>query len=260
MATYVIGDVHGCVQELEKLVEKIAPKQTDALWFVGDLVGKGAHEWEVLTLVQGLANAKVILGNHDLHFLAERLSSKPTQAVTSGQRAVLEFICQQHLALWHEKTDSLCVHAGIDRSWSVPQTLQYAREIESLLQGSKTRQNLFNTMYSNTANQWHEDLVGVVRRQTIINILTRIRVVSKKEQQIDLKFSGGLDEVAEGYQPWYESINKWPCARIVFGHWAALQGESKNLRACSIDGGLVYGGVLLAKCLESGEVYKVAKD
>jgi bis(5'-nucleosyl)-tetraphosphatase (symmetrical) len=260
MATYVIGDVHGCVRELEKLVEKIAPTQRDALWFVGDLVGKGPHEWEVLTFIRNLVNAKVILGNHDLHFLAERLASNPKKAIASGHQAELEFLCQQHLALWHEKTDTLCVHAGIDASWSVAQTLRYAQEIEELLQGSATRRDLFDSMYSNTANQWHEDLVGVVRRQTIINILTRIRVVSKKGRQADLHFSRGLADIAADYEPWYEGIRVWPCARIVFGHWAALKGRSMNPKAIALDGGLVYGGALLAKCLESGEMYEVAKD
>ena len=260
MATYVIGDVHGCVRELERLIKKINPQQTDALWFVGDLVGKGAYEWEVLSFVRSLKNAKVILGNHDLHFLAERLASKPKKAVASGQQAVLEFLCQQHLALWHEKTDTLCVHAGIAPSWSVAQTLQYAQEIEALLQNDKTRQDLFDTMYSNTANHWREDLVGVVRRQTIINILTRIRVVSKSGQQANLNFSRGLTDITADCEPWYESIRVWPCARIVFGHWAALNGCSKNPKAIAMDGGLVYGGALLARCLESGEMHEVAKD
>ena len=46
---YVIGDVHGCYDELMRLLQKIEEKDNDAIiYFVGDLIDRGPKVWEVL--------------------------------------------------------------------------------------------------------------------------------------------------------------------------------------------------------------------
>ncbi len=72
----IIGDVHGCYDELIDLLKQINvvdkqgivnPGYNRQLVFVGDLVDRGPKSWEVLRLVKKLQKqgALIIMGNHD---------------------------------------------------------------------------------------------------------------------------------------------------------------------------------------------------
>lgn len=64
MRTIFIGDVHGCLSELEELLSKLSFGSGDDLIFLGDLMDRGPDPVGVVRLVKSLG-ARSVLGNHD---------------------------------------------------------------------------------------------------------------------------------------------------------------------------------------------------
>ncbi|WP_178095792.1 metallophosphoesterase, partial [Pseudomonas sp. Kh7] len=53
MANYIVGDIQGCLDELELLLSKSHfDKQKDTLWIAGDLVARGPKSLETLRFVK----------------------------------------------------------------------------------------------------------------------------------------------------------------------------------------------------------------
>lgn len=64
--TIVVGDIHGCFDELKELIKKIKLKQSDRVVSVGDLVSKGPKTPQVLDLFMTDERFSTVIGNHDL--------------------------------------------------------------------------------------------------------------------------------------------------------------------------------------------------
>lgn len=64
MRTIIVGDVHGCSEELGALLDKVAFGNGDRLVFVGDLVARGPDSLGVLDIVRR-TGAIVVRGNHE---------------------------------------------------------------------------------------------------------------------------------------------------------------------------------------------------
>jgi predicted phosphodiesterase len=66
--TLVIGDVHGCAEELATLIEAFAPSSRDRLLSTGDLINRGPDSPAVLRLARQ-HRIQPVLGNHEIRLL-----------------------------------------------------------------------------------------------------------------------------------------------------------------------------------------------
>lgn len=112
--TIVIGDVHGCLRELNALLDKLNydPKP-DRLIFVGDLINKGPDSLGVLRRVRDL-KVEVVLGNHELGFL-RRTREKRDHPLRKAMGKDVEDWCAwiESWPLFIEDDDFIVVHGGI---------------------------------------------------------------------------------------------------------------------------------------------------
>ena len=169
MATYAVGDIQGCDRELAALLEKIGFGEEDQLWLAGDLINRGPDSLSVLRRLHAMADqCRIVLGNHDLHFLAILFGGHSPNRSDSLDE-LLQADDVQELGHWlrqqpllHVSTDQqhVLVHAGIPPMWSYLQALKYAAEVESVLQGKGAISyvEFFRHMYGNEPGVWREDL------------------------------------------------------------------------------------------------------
>ena len=208
MRRIAIGDVQGCLTELTQLLSLCEFDRTqDQLWFVGDLVNRGPESLGVLRFVRSLGDAaKVVLGNHDLHLLAVAFGSGARKRRDGDtlddildapdRDDLLNWLITRRLAI-AEGSDFM-VHAGLAPSWSVPQTLELAGEVEHQLQ--RDPKTLFDHMYSDEPSSWSSSLAGFDRWRFVINTLTRMRYC-RADGRIDLKMKGAPGSQKPGWLP-----------------------------------------------------------
>jgi hypothetical protein len=81
--TIVIGDIHGCYDELVGLLNKVSLQASDRVVAVGDLTVKGPKNREVLDLFSSDSRFSSVVGNHDLalvqHWRGQDITLRPAQ-------------------------------------------------------------------------------------------------------------------------------------------------------------------------------------
>ena len=254
---YLVGDVQGCANALERLIECMPEER--AIWLCGDLVNRGADSLKVLRQVRALgARAKVVLGNHDIHLLAvaagaRKLSKSDTlNGILSAPdlEAWLNWLRFQPLA--HYEHGVLMVHAGVLPSWSLAATLANARALEAVLRSDDYKQRL-QTLFGNEPNRWSPALEGDERLRVITNAFTRLRFCDTSGA-MDFKCKGELQDAPDHLMPWFAVPQRQTLSTpIFFGHWSALGLHHSHNVTC-LDTGCVWGRTLTAYHYPSGEI------
>ncbi|SEE67985.1 symmetrical bis(5'-nucleosyl)-tetraphosphatase [Pseudomonas coleopterorum] len=262
MAVYAVGDLQGCLEPLKCLLQRVAFDPTkDTLWLVGDLVNRGPSSLETLRYLYAIRESVVcVLGNHDLHLLAvahnaERLKRGDTlreilEAPDGPQ--LLDWLRRQKLLHYDEQSNTVLVHAGIPPQWSLRKALRLAAEVEAALGDDNLFQPYLDGMYGNEPNKWDKSLQGAARLRVITNYFTRMRFCTA-DGKLDLKGKEGADTALPGYAPWFaHKERKTRDLKIIFGHWAALEGRCDAPGVFALDTGCVWGGAMTLLDVDSG--------
>ncbi|MFA5960786.1 MAG: symmetrical bis(5'-nucleosyl)-tetraphosphatase [Tatlockia sp.] len=268
MRDFAIGDIQGCYDELMRLLDCIDfNERADRLWLVGDLVNRGKQSLEVLRFIKKLPNpARITLGNHDLHLLAEIFARKSKPApgdslysvVTAPDKEALgHWLRKQAILIYDKKVNAVMCHAGIAPGWDLSEAMALACELEAVLSGDDFLPFLEN-MYGNEPNYWSQELTGIARLRAITNYFTRMRFCDS-EGHLDLSYKGTLADAPPHLIPWYAVPHRKPIpADILFGHWAALGVKSPLPSIYALDSGCVWGGALTALCLQNRQFTSIS--
>ena len=233
MRTIVVGDVHGCIDELRALLDTLQPRRTDHLVFAGDLLDKGPHSPEVVAEVRALRDSghrvTLVLGNHEEKHarFRRRQATRADVTVLTGWEEMssitarlttedVAFLETAVLAVPLPEHGAMVVHAGV-------------------LPGSRT---LPTTV---------EGLAALPRdaRQHAL-LACRVRYVNPRGALVPL----GNETPGDRY---WASVYDGRFGHIYFGH-NPFDGDAPQRfpQATGLDLGCVFGGFLCAAVLEPG--------
>jgi serine/threonine protein phosphatase 1 len=183
--TLIIGDVHGCFQELTHLLISIKYQyKTDQLIFVGDLINKGPASREVLEFVFN-HKAQVVIGNHEMgliRYIDQDIKdghSLSTVKLSLGKDLHFWINWMRSLPSFIEYDDFTIVHAG-----KIPNK-QFSEDDRTILctmrtcdKSSKDFQNPVNPPWyvlyheSKLIVYGHNAALGLVERENSIGLDT----------------------------------------------------------------------------------------
>ncbi len=233
-----IGDVHGMLEELNVLLDKLQPSLEDQIVFVGDLLDKGPDSAGVVRRVRKLSkahNVVLVMGNHeDTHAryrkharhnpnIAQKMATRkqhlPIITGTLSQNDI-EFL--ETAVLFHKVPEHnvLVVHGGIpDTLKELPEDMQEFYKMNS--RNRKRLKLLMRTRYVD-ANKGH--FVGLGEEK-------------KEDPYWAEVYDGRFGHVIFGHQPFMKEVRRFPFAT-------------------GIDTGAVFGGALTALILEDSNAPK----
>ncbi len=261
MATWVVGDVQGCFSTFRRLLDRLEFRPgSDRLWFVGDLVNRGPDSLGMLRWAYRHRESVVcVLGNHDLHLLAQRdgvIPARPRDTLAPLLAApdageLCDWVAG--LPFVHRENGFLLVHAGLLPGWDLAEVEAAGAAASAGL--SRDRPGFLRALYSlrgdavpDAGERSPGD--GFGRAVAAASVFTRIRIVDG-EGTPAFDFDGVLEAIPPGHRPWFEGLSLPEEVTVLFGHWAAL-GLMVSEGAVCLDSGCVWNGSLTAVRIEDG--------
>jgi len=144
MRRLVVGDIHGCCDELAQLLDRVGLAADDEIISVGDLIDRGPDSPAVVRFMRTAPNARVIMGNHEhKHLRAARGEAEPSRSQVLARRQfdekdyaeAITFFETLPLFLELPEADVMhgCIDPGAPLSAQRPETLLGTMMAELLL-------------------------------------------------------------------------------------------------------------------------------
>jgi len=139
MRTIVVGDIHGCYNELVKLIDSLKEKElydaeTDKIIFLGDYIDRGNQSREVISYIRAMQenndNVIALMGNHE-NMLLDYMDGYSRDWLYNGCDSTVnsynnhedelasDIEWMENLPVYFEDDNFIYVHAGIDKGVSI---------------------------------------------------------------------------------------------------------------------------------------------
>jgi serine/threonine protein phosphatase 1 len=237
MRHIIIGDVHGCLDELKELISKLSINSTDTLYFIGDLIDRGPDSPGVVKYVHSLATQNklvLILGNHEEKFLRyviqkkfKKISIKNKSIIENFETILnkidfedIKFLSNSYINYNITSLNICLLHGGIPKNNRIDLT--------------------FNNKYS----------PELLKSDKHFELIFKTRFLDKN----------GLFVSADNNDPnrvFWADLYDGRYGKVIFGHHAMISDnpfEFKN--AINVDTGCVFGGYLSACVINLNSSYE----
>jgi predicted phosphodiesterase len=228
----IIGDIHGCIIELNELLDQLNLNSTDTIFFIGDLIDRGPDSVAVVKRCSDLSlnyNIKLILGNHEekflryLHHIENKTGQEKQMKGTDEFEALIKGIGKQEIdflqsayysfALKEEKITLLHGGTSTHVKFPFPETYSYLEHSPKKLKG--------------------------------IDLITKVRYLNPEGKFVS------LNEETDADRYWAE-VYDGSFGHIYFGHQPFIHDTPKEFAyATCLDTGCVFGGWLSATIIEN---------
>ncbi|URQ73386.1 symmetrical bis(5'-nucleosyl)-tetraphosphatase [SAR86 cluster bacterium] len=275
MANYAVGDIQGCYKEFDKGLKKINfNEKKDRLWISGDIVNRGPDSLKTLERIYSIrSSVNIVLGNHDLHFLARHYADRKSAKNDTLEELLASSKCEKYAKFLlkqpfvfskkiklknGDKKKYIMVHAGLPHYLTFKECMNLNKLSQEFL-SKNPKKNLKKIFFHHRKNNFK--IISMKDKLAFfINAVTRIRICDK-EGKIMFAFKKGLKDLPFNFVPWFKlkisALTRND--RLIFGHWAALNGKTNKQNIIGLDTGCVWGNKLTFLRLEDNKKYFIKK-
>ena len=275
MANYAVGDIQGCYKEFDKGLKKINfNEKKDRLWISGDIINRGPDSLKTLERIYSIrSSVNIVLGNHDLHFLARHYADRKAAKNDTLEELLASSKCEKYAKFLlkqpfvfskkiklknGDKKKYIMVHAGLPHYLTFKECMNLNKLSQEFL-NKNPKKNLKKIFFHHRKNNFK--IISMKDKLAFfINAVTRIRICDK-EGKIMFAFKKGLKDLPFNFVPWFKlkisALTRND--RLIFGHWAALNGKTNKQNIIGLDTGCVWGNKLTFLRLEDNKKYFIKK-
>ena len=150
----------------------------------------------------------------------------------------------------------IMVHAGIPPNLSLENCFDLNKEFQVALK--KNPKRILKKVFNNPFSKFSKKMSKIDRIIFFANALTRIRACNDKGK-VDFNFKGRINEIPKKLNAWFNFENSIISgnSQLIFGHWAAIKGETKKKDIIGLDTGCVWGDKLTIMRLEDNKRFQI---